>query len=360
MKPTQAAFILSVLILSGCAHHEPQNQAQAEAGRAATAQNDSALTGMPPQPAKPLANPRATQVTPPPTPSTPPPETADASSSTTSSPEAQTTPSSMAPPPDSSAPPVAAQPDTDHTASSAPISPEINSVPPSAPPTTATPTPDAAPASAPADATSHDTEMPRLAINTDPVLTTASPASNDAPSREEQVVVLETPQGRIVIELNDSAAPDTCGNFRKLVSSGFYTRTTFHRVIPHFIIQGGDPNSLSDNRATYGLGSPGYTLPAEIKLKNDRGAVAMARLPDSVNPQRASNGSQFYICVAPCPSLDNSYTVFGHVIKGMDVVEKIAELPRDARDNPLDRVEMEASLQPKSKALTEEENPSSQ
>lgn len=180
------------------------------------------------------------------------------------------------------------------------------------------------------------------------------PAVPAAPEKEEdQVVVLQTSLGRMVIELDDSAAPKTCENFRKLVSDGSYNHTVFHRVIPNFMIQGGDPHSKTDDRATYGQGGPGYTLPAEIKLNHDRGAVAMARLPDSVNPKRESNGSQFYICVAPCPSLNGQYTVFGHVIKGMNVADKIAEQPRDNRDNPLTRIEMEASLESKVKALTD-------
>jgi len=155
--------------------------------------------------------------------------------------------------------------------------------------------------------------------------------------------------------LNDVAAPRTCGNFRKLVSTGFYNHTLFHRVIPHFMIQGGDPNSRNDDRRTYGLGDPGYTLPPEIKLNNVAGAVAMARLPDTTNPQRESNGSQFYICVADCPSLDGKYTVFARVIRGMDTVNKIANAPRDKSDDPLDRIEMQASLETKQQAL--EENP---
>jgi peptidyl-prolyl cis-trans isomerase B (cyclophilin B) len=119
------------------------------------------------------------------------------------------------------------------------------------------------------------------------------------------------------------------------------------------MIQGGDPNSKSDERATYGQGDPGYTLPAEIKLKHVAGAVAMARLPDSANPQRDSNGSQFFICVAACPSLDDQYTVFGHVIQGMDAAVKIANQPRDQRDDPVTRIEMEARLEPKKQALEE-------
>jgi peptidyl-prolyl cis-trans isomerase B (cyclophilin B) len=177
----------------------------------------------------------------------------------------------------------------------------------------------------------------------------------DENEAKRQVVVVETSMGNIVIELDDVAAPRTCGNFRKLVSSGFYNHTIFHRVIPHFIIQGGDPNSKSDDRRAYGLGDPGYTLPAEIKLKHVAGAVAMARLPDASNPGRASNGSQFYICVAACPSLDDQYTVFGHVIRGMQTVNQIANLARDQHDDPVDRIEMEVSLENKQQAL--QENP---
>ena len=168
---------------------------------------------------------------------------------------------------------------------------------------------------------------------------------------KKQVVVLTTSLGRIVIQLDDIYAPRTCGNFRKLVADGFYNHTTFHRVIPNFMIQGGDPNSKNDERATWGQGDPGYTLPAEIKLKHVAGAVAMARLPDKVNPQRESNGSQFFICVTTCPSLDDQYTVFGHVIAGMDVANKIAKLERDDRDNPTIRIEMEAALESKQQAM---------
>ena len=180
----------------------------------------------------------------------------------------------------------------------------------------------------------------------------ASPLSLPPAPDRSQVVVIDTSAGRIVIELDDFAAPKTCKNFRQLIQDGFFNHTVFHRVIPNFIIQGGDPESKSSlvDRNLYGRGGPGYTVPAEIELKHDRGAVAMARLPDSVNPNRDSNGSQFYICLAPAPSLDDQYTVFGHVTQGMEVADKIAEAPRDKRDNPLARMEMTVSLQPKEQA----------
>jgi cyclophilin family peptidyl-prolyl cis-trans isomerase len=185
-----------------------------------------------------------------------------------------------------------------------------------------------------------------------PVAPPPAPHLDDADAKQE-VVVLTTSMGNIVIQLNDVAAPRTCGNFRKLVSSGFYNHTVFHRVIPHFMIQGGDPNSRGDDRRSYGLGDPGYTLPAEIQLNNVAGAVAMARLPDANNPQHASNGSQFYICAADCPTLDGKYTVFAKVISGMDTVNKIASAPRDKNDDPTDRIEMQASLETKQQALEE-------
>lgn len=143
----------------------------------------------------------------------------------------------------------------------------------------------------------------------------------------EQVVVLQTVQGDIVIRLKDKDAPKTAANFRKLVKSGFYNGSYFHRVIPGFMIQGGDPNTKDADPNNDGLGGPGYTVPAEIKLKHLRGSVATARTGDAVNPGRASSGSQFFIDLAPQPSLDQGgYTVFGEVIKGMEAVDKIAAL----------------------------------
>jgi len=143
----------------------------------------------------------------------------------------------------------------------------------------------------------------------------------------QDVVVLETVQGDIVIKLMDADAPKTVANFRKLVADKFYDGTCFHRVIPGFMIQGGDPNSKNDDPNDDGIGGPGYTVPAEIKLKHVRGSVATARQGDQVNPKRDSSGSQFFIDVAPQPSLDaGGYTVFGEVIAGMDVVDKIVAL----------------------------------
>lgn len=148
-------------------------------------------------------------------------------------------------------------------------------------------------------------------------------------------VVLETNYGTIVIKLYDDAAPLHSENFRKLVAEGFYDSLQFHRVIPNFVIQGGDPNTRGTDKSKYGQGGPGYTIPAEIGKPHLRGSVGAARQGDQVNPERRSNGSQFYICVRNLPSLDGAYTVFGEVVKGMDVVDKISMVPRDERDIPL-------------------------
>jgi cyclophilin family peptidyl-prolyl cis-trans isomerase len=131
------------------------------------------------------------------------------------------------------------------------------------------------------------------------------------------VSTISTVKGDIVVELDAAAAPQTVNNFVFLSQEGFYDGLTFHRVEPGFVIQGGDPTGT-------GSGGPGYTVPAEIQLSHVEGAIAMARLPDQVNPERSSSGSQFYITLAPTPFLDGAYTAFGHVTEGMDVVRSIA------------------------------------
>jgi peptidyl-prolyl cis-trans isomerase B (cyclophilin B) len=143
---------------------------------------------------------------------------------------------------------------------------------------------------------------------------------------------------RVVIEFYENDAPDTVANFKKLARKGFYKGIAFHRVIPHTLVQAGDPLSRHRDRSKIGTQGPGYTLPAEIHRKHTEGAVAMARLADSVNPARRSNGSQFYICLKPQPQLDGQYTVFGHVIEGLDALDQISTRPADSNDNPMDRI----------------------
>lgn len=151
--------------------------------------------------------------------------------------------------------------------------------------------------------------------------------------------VIETNFGKIVIEFFTEDAPKTVENFVKLASSSFYDGTLFHRVIPGFMIQGGDPNTKSNNRRSWGTGGPGYpgyTIKAEFDAKSHvRGIVSMARAQD---PDSA--GSQFFIVVKDSKFLDRQYTVFGKVIEGMDVADKIVNLERDANDAPLQDAKM--------------------
>jgi cyclophilin family peptidyl-prolyl cis-trans isomerase len=180
--------------------------------------------------------------------------------------------------------------------------------------------------------------------------TTSSTSSNSTKGSQDSVAVINTKYGDIVIAFDEKTAPKTVENFKKLAKEGFYNGTTFHRCVPGFVIQGGDPNSKTPDRSKHGMGGPGYTTPAEIGAKHVKGAVATARLGDAVNPKKESSGSQFYICVKDIPFLDGQYTVFGNVIKGMDVVEKIVSQPRDPNDNPVERVEMNVKLTPRSEA----------
>ena len=144
------------------------------------------------------------------------------------------------------------------------------------------------------------------------------------------------PLGEIVLRFFPEVAPGHVKNFVKLSKEGFYEGTTFHRVIPGFMIQGGDPNSKSPDRKTHGMGGPGYHVKAEFNSKpHKRGIVSMARSNDT-----DSAGSQFFICVAEASFLDWQYTVFGEVVSGMDVADKVVNMKRDGRDNPLERVEM--------------------
>ena len=147
----------------------------------------------------------------------------------------------------------------------------------------------------------------------------------------------KTPQ-RIVIELREDAAPKTVANFRELVSRHYYDGMRFHRLFPHQLVQTGDPKSRHGETGRSGTGGPGYTTPAEIRLKLDAGAVAASRLPDAINPTRASNGSQFFVCIEPMPQLNGQYTVFGKVIEGLDQLDAISGLPVNSNDFPTEKV----------------------
>jgi peptidyl-prolyl cis-trans isomerase B (cyclophilin B) len=192
----------------------------------------------------------------------------------------------------------------------------------------------------------------------------------------EAMVLIETGYGNIKVKLYDSA-PQHKANFLKLAKEGYYDGTLFHRVIPGFMVQGGDPDSKAAQAGQpLGMGGPGYTIPAEIGAKHFRGALSAARQGDNVNPQKASSGSQFYIVQnGPVPAaqfdqiaqmkgptfytpqerdyylqhggyppLDGEYTVFGQVVEGMEVVDQIANAQRDPRDRPLQDVAMKMKV----------------
>jgi len=154
----------------------------------------------------------------------------------------------------------------------------------------------------------------------------------------EEIAVIETVHGTIELSFFTDKAPKHVENFKKLAKKEFYNGTTFHRVIPGFMIQGGDPNSRSEDRSTHGSGGPGHSVDAEFNdTKHVRGVLSMAR---STEPNSA--GSQFFICVKDSHFLDGQYTAFGKVISGMDVVDKIVNEPRDGSDNPNERIEMKS------------------
>lgn len=162
-------------------------------------------------------------------------------------------------------------------------------------------------------------------------------------SPKEDVVTIHTDFGDIVLILFD-ATPQHKKNFIDLAKNGFYNGTTFHRIIDGFMIQGGDPNSKDDNPMNDGMGSPGYTVPAEFNasITHIKGALAAARQSDEVNPEKNSNGSQFYIVEGEegAHFLDGNYTVFGQTISGFEVIEQIATQPKDNRNRPLNNITM--------------------
>ena len=139
-----------------------------------------------------------------------------------------------------------------------------------------------------------------------------------------EVAVIKTNEGKMVVEFWTDAAPNTIENFKKLARQGFYDGTVFHRIVKEFMIQGGDPNSKDPAKEnSYGQGGPGYNIKAEFNNhSHDRGVVSMARGPD---PDSA--GSQFFVCLAPVRRLDGQYTTFGKLIKGDDVLDKIGNTP---------------------------------
>jgi peptidyl-prolyl cis-trans isomerase B (cyclophilin B) len=168
---------------------------------------------------------------------------------------------------------------------------------------------------------------------TSPVVKPTAVSKEELAKYEKVRATITTRLGKIVLRFFPDLAPIHVKNFVTLAESGFYSGTTFHRVIPGFMIQGGDPKGN-------GTGGPGYTIPAEFSdRKHLAGILSMAR---TNNPDSA--GSQFFIVVAPAPSLDGKYSVFGEVVEGLDVVNRIVAVPRNRRDKPIEPVTMEVTV----------------
>ncbi len=163
----------------------------------------------------------------------------------------------------------------------------------------------------------------------------AERVNQQEPGQLEQLATIETDFGNIVLRLFPQTAPGHVDNFIKLAKEGFYDGTAFHRVIPGFMIQGGDPNTKDEDRSNDGQGGPGFNIKAEFSnTPHRRGILSMARSPSG--PDTA--GSQFFIVVSDSLFLDGQYSVFGEVIEGMDVVDRIVNAPTDGNDNPIDRI----------------------
>jgi len=160
------------------------------------------------------------------------------------------------------------------------------------------------------------------------------------PVAKNEYALIETRFGVMKMRFFPDKAPGHCANFKRLANAGYYDGVTFHRVIPGFMIQGGDILSRDGNKATDGTGGPGYTIDAEFNdISHVTGIVSMARTPD---PNSA--GSQFFICDGSPTFLDRNYTVFGEIIEGKEIINKIANVQRDGRDNPLQPVYMRVTM----------------
>ncbi len=165
----------------------------------------------------------------------------------------------------------------------------------------------------------------------------ATPAE---PVEKNEIAIIETKFGTMKMHFFTDKAPNHCANFKRLAKSGYYDGVKFHRVIPGFMVQGGDINSRDGKRATDGMGGPGYTIDAEFNdISHQTGIVSMARTPD---PNSA--GSQFFICDGSPTFLDGEYTVFGEIFEGKSIIEQIAKVSRDASDNPLEPIFMRISI----------------
>jgi peptidyl-prolyl cis-trans isomerase B (cyclophilin B) len=181
--------------------------------------------------------------------------------------------------------------------------------------------------------------------------------------KENNVAVISTNFGDMVVEFYPDIAPMHVDSFMALANEEYFNGTTFHRVIPGFMIQGGDPNSRNENRATHGTGGRAgkffglgneedpstWLIPQEFSdTPHVKGILSMARTND---PNSAS--SQFFVCHDNANFLDNNYTVFGKVIDGLDIIDEIANVAKDQNDNPLERVEMSIRIAKRSEVLSD-------
>ena len=191
-----------------------------------------------------------------------------------------------------------------------------------------------------AEQTTEQTQEESKPMNETP----AKPADKWAELGDEPMLTIKTTDGTMTVKLY-AETPLHRDNFVKLAKSGFYDGLLFHRIIKGFMIQGGDPFTRDSAKiAQYGTGGPGYTIPAEIVAgkTHKKGALAAARRGDQVNPAKESSGSQFYIVqdAEGCSHLDGEYTIFGEVVTGLDVIDKIASERTDFRDRPVRKVQI--------------------
>ncbi|MBO4572001.1 MAG: peptidylprolyl isomerase [Bacteroidales bacterium] len=186
--------------------------------------------------------------------------------------------------------------------------------------------------------------FPESTENSEAVEAEPQEAENSAEMKKESKFIISTTMGDMTVKLYDET-PLHKANFEKLANNRFYDGILFHRIINGFMIQTGDPLTKDATQSDrWGNGGPGYTIPAEIVpgLTHKKGALAAARRGDKVNPAKESSGSQFYIVQDEngCKHLDGEYTVFGEVISGFDVIDKIASTSTDMRDRPLKEVKI--------------------
>ena len=183
-------------------------------------------------------------------------------------------------------------------------------------------------------------------------LSHSSSATSFKKVEKDTLVVIGTAFGEITVILFQET-PEHRKNFLKLANEKFFDSTTFHRIIKGFMIQGGDPNSKDSIPYNDGQGGPGYTIPGEFNeaFSHIQGAMAAARMGDQVNPEKRSSGSQFYLVEDPAGThqLDRNYSVFGQTIKGINVIQTIAEQPKAPGDRPLKDIKMWVKLVPMKK-----------